>query len=479
MATVDKNFKVKNGLIVEGTTATVNGEDVITTGSTTDDLAQGTTNKYYSTTQAKSDAADLLTGANLTNITITGDENGLTITAENGGIQDLTGFDTDDLTEGATNKYYSDTLVDNHLTGGDGISYSSGTISAALTTGGGLEFGINTEQGIKIDRDVTDNWYDAAGAAATAQSAAEDYADNLINDASNSSTEVWSAYKTSTEIGLAESDANTYTDTALVNYTTTANLDTTIDGYGYLKSADLSGYATETYVGTAIDNLVDGAPGLLDTLNEIAAAINDDANYATTMTTALAGKQNSLTAGSGISISSDTVSVNYNTGLELDGFGKLAVDTDTIATKTYVDGLATNYDAAGTASGLVDDVTDGTTAFTAVNLNSVAQTVAATTTVATAGTAVVHSFSYESQGYRTAEYTIKVATSTHTEVSKILLTVEPGSLNIAITEYGIVSTNGALATLTADINGTSKSVELKATTLNNGTTVTVVGTLIK
>lgn len=43
-----------------------------------------------------------------------------------------------------------------------------------------------------------------------------------------------------------------------------------------------------TYV-TAL--LVDSAPGTLDTLNELAAALGDDANFATTMTTALAGKQ--------------------------------------------------------------------------------------------------------------------------------------------------------------------------------------------
>ena len=35
---------------------------------------------------------------------------------------------------------------------------------------------------------------------------------------------------------------------------------------------------------TAINNLVDGAPGLLDTLNEIAAAIGDDSNFVTTIT---------------------------------------------------------------------------------------------------------------------------------------------------------------------------------------------------
>ena len=35
---------------------------------------------------------------------------------------------------------------------------------------------------------------------------------------------------------------------------------------------------------SAISGLVDGAPGLLDTLNELAAAINDDANFVTTIT---------------------------------------------------------------------------------------------------------------------------------------------------------------------------------------------------
>ena len=39
MATDNKDFRVKNGLIVEGTTATVNGEDVLTTASNIEDLA--------------------------------------------------------------------------------------------------------------------------------------------------------------------------------------------------------------------------------------------------------------------------------------------------------------------------------------------------------------------------------------------------------------------------------------------------------
>lgn len=40
----------------------------------------------------------------------------------------------------------------------------------------------------------------------------------------------------------------------------------------------------------AVSALVDGAPALLDTLNELAAAINDDASFASTITSALATK---------------------------------------------------------------------------------------------------------------------------------------------------------------------------------------------
>ena len=48
--------------------------------------------------------------------------------------------------------------------------------------------------------------------------------------------------------------------------------------------------ATQSYVDTSISNLIGGAPGALDTLNELAAAINDDASYASTVTTALGTK---------------------------------------------------------------------------------------------------------------------------------------------------------------------------------------------
>ena len=48
--------------------------------------------------------------------------------------------------------------------------------------------------------------------------------------------------------------------------------------------------ATTAYTDTAIANLVDSAPGTLNTLNELAAALGDDANFSTTVTNSIATK---------------------------------------------------------------------------------------------------------------------------------------------------------------------------------------------
>lgn len=62
--------------------------------------------------------------------------------------------------------------------------------------------------------------------------------------------------------------------------------------------------AKQSDLTTAVNNLVDSAPGALDTLNELAAAMGDDANFATTMTNNLAGKASTgttISAGNGLS----------------------------------------------------------------------------------------------------------------------------------------------------------------------------------
>lgn len=79
--------------------------------------------------------------------------------------------------------------------------------------------------------------------------------------------------------------------------------------------ADTAALATQSYVTTAISNLVDAAPGALDTLNELAAALGDDANFSTTVTNALAAKADSATVTASLATKADAlVTANRQTG---------------------------------------------------------------------------------------------------------------------------------------------------------------------
>jgi hypothetical protein len=175
----------------------------------------------------------------------------------------------------------------------------------------------------------------------------------------------------------------------------------------------------------------------------------------------------------------------------------------TSAAQLLTGAALTNITITGTGAGLTitaengvadsdtDDLVEGTTnkyftdarartavdgtdrSFTSVELNSVAKQVAATLSAPTAGIQVAHAFA--KADYRSAEYLVKVAYGTHTEISKVLLTLD-SSDNIAITEYGIVGTNGSASSISAGISG--ENVQLQVTTANNDSTVTVMGTLL-
>lgn len=588
MATVDKDFRVKHGLVVEGTTATVNGEDVITTGSTTDNLGEGTTNLYYTEGRAKTDAAELLTGATLTNITITGNGDGLTITAENGGIQDLTGFDTDDLTEGTTNKYftnqraldatsaaydpagsaataeqnandYTDTAISNlpanfitsttsefsvtdgelsldQLNGSTQINPASGlqpnngyaTIEYTDTDSGTEGLKIKSERGwvgsqiggqLDVDayRDVVitsrngdivlnadgDTYlgsvasgndiattgyvdglasnYDPAGSAATAESNANTYTDTAINgldtdDIEEGPTNLYftnqraldataAAYDAAGAAAAAQSAAESYADGLAVNY----------DAAGSAAAAQT---AAEGYTDTAIANLVDGAPSLLNTLNELAAAINDDESFATTVANSISAKQDTLTAGTGITIDqiTDTISVTANT-YEAYGAAGTAETNANAYTDTAINALTTTDIEEGTNlyftdARAVDALEAVVPNFTAVEVNSLAKQVAATAT--SLGSVEVTAYSFPKATYRTAKFIVKIDNGTENEVTEVLLTLDSGD-NVAITEYAIVGTNGNRGSITADVSGSN--VRLRVNPVNDST-INVVGTLL-
>jgi hypothetical protein len=172
MATVNKDFKVKNGLIVEGTTAKVNNFDILTKKQADQDYIVGL-------------IGGTATSANTANTVVKRDANGDfaagTITADiTGQVSDISNHSTSDLTEG-TNLYYTDARARLAIAAGTGIDYNSSTgyIDANLGTG----LGLDGSSQIEIDRTVVDTWYDEAGSASDAQAAAELYADGLAQTA--------------------------------------------------------------------------------------------------------------------------------------------------------------------------------------------------------------------------------------------------------------------------------------------------------
>jgi len=80
------------------------------------------------------------------------------------------------------------------------------------------------------------------------------------------------SYTTPSTSGITEGTNLYYTDARVGTYLTN------------------NSYATQNYVSTQINNLVNGAPGLLDTLDELAQALGDDPNFSTTVTTALSNR---------------------------------------------------------------------------------------------------------------------------------------------------------------------------------------------
>jgi hypothetical protein len=98
----------------------------------------------------------------------------------------------------------------------------------------------------------------------------------------------------------------------------------------------------DSKVATAINNVLDGAPAALNTLNELASAINDDSTFAATVTSAIASKA-SLTQ------------VNAHEALTTSVHG--IADTSLLATKTYADTAASNAQTAAEATAAADATT--------------------------------------------------------------------------------------------------------------------------
>ena len=125
----------------------------------------------------------------------------------------------------------------------------------------------------------------------------------------------------------AGSGSSSFTNVT-INGSLDMNAGTSATITGLSNPVQNSDAATKQYVDTVLAATIDSAPAALDTLNELAAALGDDANYAATTTTALATK---LPKAGGTMTGAIAMGTNKVTGL-----GAPTAGTDA-TTKTYVD----------------------------------------------------------------------------------------------------------------------------------------------
>lgn len=106
--------------------------------------------------------------------------------------------------------------------------------------------------------------------------------------------------------------------------------------------------ATTAFVQTTVSSVIDGAPGALDTLNELAAALGDDANYASTVTNALTlkasldspaltGTPTAPTAAGGANTTQVATTAFVTSAVAAASPGTGSITSDMIANDTIVD----------------------------------------------------------------------------------------------------------------------------------------------
>ncbi len=331
------------------TGAETSAEQVDLSSNTTSDLSEGT-NLYFTASRARGSlsASDGITYNSTTGaftLTDTG------VTAGSYGSASAVPV----LTVNANGQITS--ISTTAVAGVSGFSYTAGTNTFTITTSAGTTFAASGNLSSFNTGNLTEgsNLYytdTRARAAISVSGGLLTYGSGVVGLTSEAIQDVVGAMVASnTESGISV----TYNDVGNV-------LDFAVD---------TATIATRAYVDSSIQAVIDAAPAALDTLNELAAAINDDANYAATVTTALsnkADKTTTVTAGTGLTgggtlgssftishaDTSNQVSVD-NTGntfiqdITLDGFGHITGISS--ATVVVGDGAMTVTAGTGLAGG--------------------------------------------------------------------------------------------------------------------------------
>ena len=169
------------------------------------------------------------------------------------------------------------------------------------------------------------------------------------------------------------------------------------------------GVATKDYVDVQIGNILNGAPDALNTLNELAAALGDDANFSATVTNALA-----LKAATTYVDSQDTATLNaakaysdslaFGTGSDLSATNSRVTTNETEIDALQADMATAQADILTNASGIADNATAIT--------DAISTAAADATSKANAAETAAKAYTDTRETAITTAYTTAIATAT-------------------------------------------------------------------
>jgi hypothetical protein len=338
MATVNKDFRVKHGLVVEGTTATVNGSNVLTEGST--EFLQDT-------------AAAVLTGGSHSGISFTyNDETGVV----NATVSSTPTFDDKITFEGVTADSFETVLQVTDPTADRTITLPDASGTVALTSDVpttediqdviGAMVSSNTESGITVTYDDTNGKLDFSVATLDTE-AVQDIVGAMVS--SNSESGITVTYDDtngkldfSVPTQLSTEDiqdivggmvsGNSESGIAVTYDDDNGKLDFDVADFTITLGGDLSGSATITNLGNATLTATIAA-------DSVALGTDTSGDYVAT----IAGTTNQISV-SGAGTEGRAVTVSLPSAVVFPGTVTLNADPQNAleaATKQYVDAMTT------------------------------------------------------------------------------------------------------------------------------------------
>lgn len=144
---------------------------------------------------------------------------------------------------------------------------------------------------------------------------------------------------------VSELTAVTSTDDASLIYVAdTQDSGASFSGRKITRGNLFSGIATETYVDSAISNLVDGAPAALDTLNELAAALGDDDDVAASLTALINANETHVDNMATLTgVAKDSTNLGAFSGVTI---------ADNVTVKAALQALETSVESKGSSASL-------------------------------------------------------------------------------------------------------------------------------